>query len=288
MCMLRGMIRNLFILLLIPILLSACNSPSVRNDKADTLATSGGFTKQIINTSRFQMLSYQRLSNENDPVTVYIEGDGYAFVGRHRVSLNPTPVDPISLNLALNDSVDNVIYIARPCQFIPMENNPDCSPEYWSMKRYAPEMISAVNEVIDVYKLKHKVKQLRLVGFSGGATVAAILAAQRNDVLDLRTVAGNLDIDMFSLVHNASPLTGSLNPTDFAKKLVHIPQLHLIGEDDEIILPSVTNSYVSALKQQDVELKCVHVHSIKEVSHTQGWEAHWKNYAPKKVDCNNL
>ncbi len=191
---------------------TACSSPSIRTENVEAMALAGGFTKAIINTSQFQLLSYYRLTDDESSVTIYIEGDGYAFAGRHRISLNPTPKNPVSLKLALLDESANVIYIARPCQYVPLKNNPECQSDCWTIKRYAPEVIEAINEVIDDYKKIHNFKNIRLVGYSGGGTVAAILAAQRDDVLDLRTAAGNLDIEMFVRQHNVTPLAGSLNP----------------------------------------------------------------------------
>ena len=228
------------------ILLSACSSPAVRTEKAEAMAIAGGFTKAVIKTSHFQILSYHKLKENNEIATIYIESDGYAFAGRHRISLNPTPKNPLSLNLALLDKSANVIYIARPCQYIPLKSNPNCQPEYWTIKRYSQEVIEAVNDVIDEYKNNHNLKQIRLVGFSGGGTVAALIAAQRDDVIDLRTMAGNLDTVAFTNHHNVSPLSGSLNPKDFADKLYQVPQIHFIGEKEEIIPLSIAESYRTA------------------------------------------
>ena len=121
------------------------------------------------------------------------------------------------MKLAVIDSSPNVLYIARPCQYVPREENPNCQTDYWTFKRYAPEVLESINEVIEMYIKNNQLRGVRLVEYSGGGTLAAILAATRNDVIDLRTVAGNLDIDYFAQLHKASPLTGSLNRIDYVK-----------------------------------------------------------------------
>jgi hypothetical protein len=269
------------------ILLIACNSPSVRNNKADTLAISGEFSKEIINTSHFQILSYQKITERNQSVSIYIEGDGLAFLDRYQVSLNPTPINPVSLRLAILDMLPNVVYIARPCQYIPMENNPKCDTEYWTIKRYAPEVIASINEAIDIINKNNRLEGIRLVGYSGGGTVAAILAATRNDVIDLRTVAGNLDTNAFAQVHNASPLSGSLNPIDYVDQLKDIPQIHFIGSDDDIVPAEVVNSYISEVKKVDSGLHCIFTQTFPDVSHTDGWESVWKQNLRREIRCND-
>ena len=266
-------------------MLSACSSIAFRTRQAESIASAGGFTRAEIKTSRFQLLSYHRLKENNDTATIYIEGDGLAFTGRYRISLNPTPINPVSLKLALLDTSANVIYIARPCQYISMEVNPQCNPDYWTIKRYAPEVITAINEVIDEYKNKYKLKFVRLAGFSGGGTVATLLAAQRDDVIDLRTMAGNLDIVVFTSHHNVSPLTGSLNPKDFADKLYHVPQIHFVGETDEIIPLSIAESYRTALRKYEPELRCIYIQSLGNVSHTNGWESKSNIILNKITQC---
>lgn len=119
-------------------------------------------------------------------------------------------------------------------------------------------------------------KQIRLVGYSGGAAIAAILAATRDDVSDLRSVAENLNIEMFVRQHRVTPLHGSFNPIDFANRLIDVPQLHFVAENDDIITPSVTHSYISHLMKYDADLKCIKVQAVSDTTHTTGWESHWR------------
>jgi len=126
-----------------------------------------------------------------------------------------------------------------------------------------------------------------LVGYSGGGTLAAILAATRSDVMDLRTVAGNLDISEFIRVHNASPLSGSLNPVDYVNRLKDIPQFHFIGADDDIVPAEVVSSYIREVERVDSGLRCIYTQSFPGVSHTDGWESVWKQNLKREISCND-
>jgi len=250
-----------------------------------TAAATHGFQKFFIKTENFQLLSYQRVGQRGGTATFYIEGDGFAFTSRQRVSSNPTPRNPLGLKLALLDHAENVIYLARPCQFVPILEEMHCDPAFWTGKRYAPMVVESINEAIDNVKQKMGIHRVRLVGYSGGGTIAAILAARRHDIIDLRTLAGNLDIVAFTRQHKVTPLSGSLNPTDFAAGLANMPQLHLVGEEDKTITRSQTESYLHALREYDPALQCVYVLNLAGVSHVRGWEDIWNLYAGKVIKC---
>jgi len=52
--------------------------------------------------------------------------------------------------------------------------------------------------------------QIQLIGYSGGGATAALIAARRDDISRLITVAGNLDHDKWTQLHTITPLTHSL------------------------------------------------------------------------------
>jgi hypothetical protein len=122
------------------------------------------------------------------------------------------------------------------------------------------------------------------LGQGGGATIAALLAAQRSDVLTLRSVAGILDTDAFSDVHGQPHARQSLNPADFAEKLRSVPQVHFIGGQDEIVPPAVLNSYLQKLG----DLSCVDYMLIQEASHDSSWVDKWSELLKTKPTCQTL
>ena len=92
-------------------LVSACSTfSSERRVKADEVALAAGFGKILITTNPFVLTAYVRLSKPGQPVHIYIEGDGYAWVTPTRISGDPTPRDPMMLSLAGKDRAANVIY----------------------------------------------------------------------------------------------------------------------------------------------------------------------------------
>ena len=127
------------------------------------------------------------------------------------------------------------MYIARPCQYVSFNKNPDCKYPYWTHKRFAPEVIDSVSAVIDLGKKKAKARDLEMIGFSGGGAVAILVSAQRRDVTGIRTVAGNLNHKVWTTYHNINPLKGSLNAVDVANKVSDIPQIHYVGDLDRNI-----------------------------------------------------
>ena len=258
----------LLILLIPP--LSACGTARVetRRDLAQNIARQGALQKHIVQTQGFDLTIFSRLSQAAAPATIYIEGDGLAWRSRYEPSSDPTPTNPVALHLAQADTSANVIYMARPCQYT---RGPACDKTYWTARRFAPEVISAMNAALDDIVSAHHIHGVRLAGFSGGGTVAALLAARRTDVIDLRTVAGNLDIDAHSRLHNVSPLQGSLNPIHDAARLRHIPQHHFIGMDDKIVPASINQSYAQALGTTP----CLQHSVIAGATHESGWHEKW-------------
>ncbi len=250
--------------------LGACGTASIdtRRDLAQDIARKSALQRQVIQTQGFDLSVFSKITQADGPTVVYIEGDGLAWRSRYQPSNDPTPTNPIALHLAQADISANVIYLARPCQYT---RGSACDKDYWTGKRFAPEVISAMNTALDDLVTAHHLRGVRLVGFSGGGTLAALLATRRQDVIDLRTVAGNLDIDAHSRLHNVSPLRGSLNPAHDTARLRNIPQHHFIGKDDDVVPLGIYQSYAHALGATP----CLHYQVIEDTSHEKGWYEKW-------------
>lgn len=178
-----------------------------------------------------------------ETLTIYIEGDGMAWVDAYTPSFDPTPRDPVALQLALRDPSGHAVYLARPCQYVTGNDRHHCEMKYWTGHRFAPEVIDASNQAIEQLKQRYHAKTLVLVGYSGGGAVAALVAARRQDVRQLVTVAGNLDIVAWTAKKRISPLSGSLSPAEAWSALVGIPQLHFAGGADKVMAPAFAESY---------------------------------------------
>lgn len=265
------------LLLLLAGLLSACAilpSPADRRALADRLAWAHGWQASQFATGSFDLVAY--LPSQIKPhevLTVYIEGDGLAWISSSQPSTDPTPLrTPTGLQLALKHPEGNAAYLARPCQYGDAEAQ-GCAVRYWTSARFAPEVIDAESKALDEIKARFQAKQLTLVGYSGGGAVAALLAARRSDVVRLITVAGNLDHVAWTQHHRIQPLIDSLNPADQRVALSKIPQWHFVGADDRVV-PSLVADSFSAGFPEERKPKII---LIKKYNHTCCWADDWAN-----------
>ena len=241
------------IILTIALLSSGCVSklsPKVRQHTADIVAQSGNLVQQKIATDDFLLTTYQRFdaTADNKQMVVYIEGDGMAWISRDQLSNNPTPVQPIALKLASIDTNANVLYVARPCQYLWPQKMNRCSSRYWSDKRGSEEVISSINQAISIVKQKQNISSIRLIGYSGGGGIAALIADRRADVNEFVSVSGNLNYKLFTQTHNLSPMNGSIDPITVANQIGSIPQIHYVGADDKIIPKQIALSFSDKVK----------------------------------------
>lgn len=234
------------------------------------LAQQNNFKLAYIQTAKFNLASYQKYSHPNNDVNIYIEGDGNAWRSRQRLSVDPSPRFGTTMQLATLDPAANVVYLARPCQYSPQDLRTVCDSKYWSIARYSQEVVDAMDNAITHIKQKYNAKQINLIGYSGGGTLAILIAAQRNDIATLRTVAGNLDLKTMDQIHHTTPLFESLDPIEVAKQVNHIPQLHFVGGKDYIVPPVVAKNFVTAagLPKNSIIV-------IKKAAHNTCWEKQW-------------
>lgn len=234
------------VLPLLGLFLAACASlptPMARRDTADALAARHGWQRVVLPAGNFELAAYlPDAPKTGEVLTVYIEGDGFAWLSPSQASSDPTPIDPVGLKLALAQRAGNAAYLGRPCQFVDAERT-GCSARYWTGQRFAPAVIAAEDRALDALKSRFQARRLTLVGYSGGGAVAALLAARRNDVARLVTVAGNLDPAAWARHHHVLPLTGSLNPADSIDALKEVQQWHFVGGRDAVVPPALVESF---------------------------------------------
>jgi len=260
--------------LLFPVIfLCGCATVSTlitRDAPADNLAKENGFKKRFIKTSRFQLTSYYKFTAPGDPITIYIEGDGLAWLSPGKLSDDPTPQKPFVLELASIDPSKNVAYIARPGQYTE-SGIPDCGPEFWSTKRFSEDVIVSMNEAISELSSNNGSKAINLIGYSGGAAIAILVAARRGDVTSLRTIAGNLDHRAVNQYNSVSPLDGSLNPIDFADKIADIPQRHFVCANDSVVPIFIAESFAGKIGDKRYESITI----VEGTGHSSGWQKAW-------------
>lgn len=227
--------------------LAACAhvpTPGERADRAQQLAAPAAWQAIDIPAGDFTLRAYLPAAPRPAPIlTVYLEGDGLAWIGSSTPSLDPTPLNPVGLKLALRDPAP-AAYLARPCQYVGTQQG-TCAQKYWTGQRFAPEVIRATDRAIGQLKQRFGADKLVLVGYSGGGAVAALVAARRQDVAQLITIAGNLDHKSWTDRQRLTPLTGSLNPADEWRALQTVLQRHYVGGRDAIVGEYVARAYAA-------------------------------------------
>jgi len=217
------------------------------------------FKYKEIQTSSFKIATWQKITDNNAPFKIYIEGDGFAFRANGRISSNPTPRGTLVRELAFGDKHQNVIYLARPCQFV---TDAICQPQDWSVARFSEKAVQAQYEAV---KQITGNSSLTLVGFSGGAQIAGLMAVKYSDLkIDkLVTVAGNLDVIRWTEYHHLPPLNLSLDLHNYRNAYGKFNQVHYIGADDDNIVPEITRLFV------------INPHNliiVEGADHNTGWE----------------
>lgn len=251
--MLGGMVDVMKILMkifAILLLLTGCTTITVPAD----------YVYQEIETQNFTIATWQKITNPQGIYKIYIEGDGYAFNAQGKPTQDPTPRGTLVRKLAFSDKSLNVVYLARPCQYL---KSPICSKRHWTTARFAPEVINAEYETIKQIAGNNPII---LVGFSGGAQVAGLISSAKPElnVKKIITIAGNLDHLAWTQYHNLPPLNESMNLESYRPQFAKIPQIHYVGSDDKVIPPVLVREFVG---NDDLIIE------VNGASHNEGWES---------------
>jgi dienelactone hydrolase len=245
-------------------------TPKERKAKILSLVENNNFIEVDIETSTFPLFSLQNINNncKNKNLKIYIEGDGLAWITRNTISKDPTPINLTTIKLMNQDTDQCKLYLARPCQFT---TSSLCNKKYWTSHRFSSEVLNSFTDSLNHIKAKYNNSSFTLIGYSGGGAIATLLASKRDDINMIITIAGNLNIDKWTSMHNISKLEGSLNPSDYTKELENIEQYHLIGKQDDIVPKDVFLSYLSRFDRKDK----IH-YKLFDTTHNCCWEESYK------------
>lgn len=227
--------------------LTGCAGPDAFGGSRQAVVAWGGargFAAKTIDASPFRLLTLLRETRPSATLTVYIEGDGAPWITRWTPPRDPTPIKPISLVLANADPAPLVAYLGRPCQYSDESERSGCSPAYWTERRFSPEVLRSVSDALDALKVGVGAKQLRLVGYSGGGVLAALLASRRDDVHQFITIAAPLDLARWAQLQDIAPLTGSIDPASLPAGQWQAKGIHLVAGKDSIVPPGVVEQFV--------------------------------------------
>lgn len=241
----KGSIANMALYALMCMLVCGCSAHNIADGKAFYVPPDYEYTE--IKTSSFTVAAWIKTANKNysekgsGTLKIYIEGDGNAFNSFGYATSDPTPKGMFMRNIAFGDSHQNVIYMARPCQYA---NKPPCGKKYWSSARFSKEIINSMAEAIISAKAGKNIP-ITLIGYSGGAQAAGLMAVLY-PVLKINriiTISGNLDHSAWTRHHRIAPLDESLDLKDYRDKFLHISSINYAGEKDRIIPPLLIQDF---------------------------------------------
>ena len=261
--------------LLISAMLSGCQTPL---QALQEQASIRGQQLEVIHTQNFPlMLGIPSPAPALSRIRVYLEGDGHAWATARQPSLDPSPKNLLMARLAFSDPTPS-LYLARPCQFV---SATACKPMVWTDRRFSPEVLNSLDQALDQIKQRLGNQDFELVGYSGGAALALLLASRRDDVAQVQTLAGNLSPRQWVELQQLSPLKGSLEPLDEHTRVAQIPQRHIVGNADRVVPPVLLERYQQALGHP----RCLQAVIVPGATHTDGLEQAWREWRNQPINC---
>ena len=190
-----------------------------------------------VQNSKFNLATWQKISNQNQPIHIYVEGDGHAFYANGAPTADPTPRDSFVRNLVVNDSYKNVAYIARPCQFI---NDSNCDMSAWTNARFSTD---AIDSLANTIKQIAGTQPVILIGYSGGALATGLVIKQHPEINIKKwiTIAGVLNHHDWTTYFGDADLDKSQDMSS----LPNVPQVHYVGDKDKIVPITLSQKWIA-------------------------------------------
>lgn len=218
------------------LLTTACTSPL---ERARQFANEQKLSSEIVRGAAFQHQVFRKQARPSERLHIYLDGDGSPWLLGQFVSNDPTPRQPLALQL-MAAAPYSAIYLGRPCYF-GLAETPPCAPRYWTSARYGEDVVNSL--VTAITQLRQGQQQLLLIGYSGGGALATLVATRLKGDIQLVTVAGNLDISAWTTLHGYLPLNDSLNPILEPRGSLN-RQIHLSGLQDRNTPPELARAYI--------------------------------------------
>lgn len=196
------------------------------------------FVPMTVRATNHDIFTYQKISNPASPVHIYIEGDGHAFNGRGVPTDNPTPRGDFVRRLAFQDDGANVVYMARPCQYVMSDS---CNVSDWTDGRFSSAIIDSMASAIGFIA---KSRPVVLIGYSGGAMIGGLVAEKYPElnITNWITIAGVLNHSDWTEYFGDRPLSKSMN----LNTLPRINQTHYIATGDTVVPNHLSRKWVGS------------------------------------------
>lgn len=256
---------RLFWLSLLSLILTACATQPASQQFAQK-AQLFGFQQLQLARENYPLIAYWKPGVPQKAIHVYLDSDGTPWRNRYWIEPDPTPRNPLVLQLMAQDPAPS-LYLGRPC-YHGQATQPNCSPVLWTSHRYSPTVVRNMAAALNQFLSEMPTTSVILFGFSGGGTLAMLLAEQIGQTQAVITVAANLDTDRWTQWKQDSPLTGSLNPSHRPFLPKSIVQLHYVGGQDSNVPPWIPARLVRQYPESQLII-------MQEFSHTCCWRDYW-------------
>ena len=122
---------------------------------------------------------------------------------------------------------------------------------------YTKERIVAVSKSINSLKQHYKASKVILVGHSGGAATAGIIAGKYPELINaFVAVSFPANVPRWRILRNKGSIWArSLSPHNFINQIKHTTQIYIVnGKSDSNTSPSLSKEYVTAAKAKGLDV----------------------------------
>lgn len=255
------------------ILLNACATPAQRFSQA---ALEAGFSATVVKSDHYHhQLFYNDKALQAKTLHVYLDGDGTPWSRSGWPSIDPTSRNPLILQMMMQDE-SPALFIGRPC-YHGVGQNDDCDEKLWTSGRYSYEVVQSLLQVSNRWVKTHRIEEVVFIGYSGGGTLAVLMAPNALNLIRVVTIAANLDVDAWNAFHGYPPFELSLNPADQIEAVKNIEQIHFAGGLDKVAPTEIIEKFANTSPKFRYQL-------YPNYSHHCCWVDAWPNILQKILD----
>lgn len=229
------------------------------------LAVEGNLESRWLDAGQFRHLVLWN----NEPgshLRIYVEGDGTPWIRGTRVSVDPTPSNPVLLRL-MYDASHPAVYLGRPCYFGSATDH-GCNERWWTFDRYSSVVVDSMCAAANQVSGQIGAESVQLIGYSGGGAIVVRMSECTDRLYSISTIAGNLDPIVWAEYHRHFPLVDLAPIEPASSRHSDTIESHWQCRDDQNIPPSITDDYFTARASANR-------HIVDSCSHSTGWHRYW-------------
>ena len=238
-------------------------------DRADRAARRGGLAGSVVQGTQYRHQIFVNTAPRGAVLFVFVDGDGSPWSrDGQEPATDPTPRRPLALELAAR-TPHSVVYVGRPCYFL-ARSDAACNTGVWTSERYSASVVASLAAVVNRTAAVNGFRSIVLIGYSGGGTLAVLMAPYIPSTSAVATIAANLDVAAWASWHGYRPIEGSLNPATQPPLDSAIRQWHLVGGRDVNVPERVSRRYLDTLNPGQIW-------RFPSFDHACCWAEQWPN-----------